>query len=107
MPWQAALSLVFWNGIAFLILSISGLRKKLAEAIPPGLQVGIQAGIGFFIALLGLKAAGIVIADPNTIITHGTMTSPAVLLALVGLFLICILSAKKIPGAIGCIHLQT
>ena len=100
LPWQAALSLVFWNGIVFLILSISGFRKKLAEAIPPGLQVGIQAGIGFFIALLGLKAAGIVIADPNTIITHGSMTSPAVLLALAGLFLMCILSAKKIPGAI-------
>ena len=100
LPWQAALSLVFWNGIVFLILSISGFRKKLAEAIPPGLQVGIQAGIGFFITLLGLKAAGIVIADPNTIITHGAITSPAVLLALLGLFLICILSAKRIPGAI-------
>ena len=100
LPWQAALSLVFWNGIVFLLLSISGFRKKLAEAIPPGLQVGIQAGIGFFIALLGLKAAGIVIANPNTIITHGNMTSPAVLLALAGLFLMCILSAKKIPGAI-------
>ena len=100
LPWQAALSLVFWNGIVFLLLSITGFRKKLAEAIPPGLQVGIQAGIGFFIALLGLKAAGIVIADPNTIITHGSMTSPAVLLALLGLFLMCILSAKKIPGAI-------
>ena len=62
VSWQAALSLVFWNGFVFLILSISGFRKKLAEAIPPGLQVGIQAGIGFFIALLGLKAAGIVIA---------------------------------------------
>ena len=100
LPWQAALSMVFWNGIVFRLLSITGFRKKLAEAIPPGLQVGIQAGIGFFIALLGLKAAGIVIADPNTIITHGSMTSPAVLLALLGLFLMCILSAKKIPGAI-------
>ena len=100
LPWQAALSLTFWNGIVFLILSISGLRKKLAEAIPQGLQVGIQAGIGFFIALLGLKAAGIVTSDPNTIITHGSMTSPAVLLALGGLFLMCILSARKIPGAI-------
>lgn len=100
LPWQAALSLTFWNGIIFLILSITGFRKKLAEAIPPGLQVGIQAGIGFFIALLGLKAAGIVTADPNTIITHGNMTSPAVLLGLGGLFLMCILSAKNVPGSI-------
>ena len=69
LPWQAALSLTFWNGIVFLILSVTGFRKKLAEAIPPGLQVGIQAGIGFFIALLGLKAAGIVTSSNATIIT--------------------------------------
>jgi len=100
LSWQAALSLTFWNGIVFLILSLSGFRKKLAEAIPLGLQVGIQAGIGFFIALLGLKAAGIVTASPATIITHGNMTSPPILLAIGGLFLMCILSAKKIPGAI-------
>ena len=100
LPWQAALSLTFWNGIVFLILSVTGFRKKLAEAIPLGLQVGIQAGIGFFIALLGLKAAGIVTSSKATIITHGDMTSPAILLALGGLFLMCILSARKIPGAI-------
>jgi len=100
MSWQAALSLTFWNGIIFLILSVTGFRKSLAEAIPPGLQVGIQAGIGFFIALLGLKAAGIVESSPATIITHGDMTSPAILLAFGGLFLMCVLSAKKVPGAI-------
>jgi AGZA family xanthine/uracil permease-like MFS transporter len=100
VSWQAALSLTFWNGIVFLILSLTGFRKKLAEAIPPGLQVGIQAGIGFFIALLGLKAAGIVTASPATIITHGDITSPAILLAFAGLFLMCVLSSKKVPGAI-------
>jgi len=86
LHWQAALSLTFWNGIIFLILSVSGLRKKLAEAIPAGLQVGIQAGIGFFISLLGLKAAGIVIANQNTLVTHGEITNPAILLGLAGLF---------------------
>ncbi|MEO0509742.1 MAG: NCS2 family permease [Verrucomicrobiota bacterium] len=100
LSWQAALSLTFWNGIIFLILSITGLRKKLAEAIPPGLQVGIQAGIGFFIALLGFKAAGIVEASPATIITHGDFVSPPILLAIAGLALMCVLSAKKVPGAI-------
>jgi AGZA family xanthine/uracil permease-like MFS transporter len=100
ISWQAALSLTFWNGIIFLILSVTGFRKRLAEAIPPGLQVGIQAGIGFFIALLGLKAAGIVQASPATIITHGDITSPPILLAFAGLFLMCVLSAKKVPGAI-------
>lgn len=100
VSWQAALSLTFWNGIIFLILSVTGFRKRLAEAIPPGLQVGIQAGIGFFIALLGLKAAGIVEASPATIITHGDIAAPHILLALGGLFLMCVLSARKVPGAI-------
>ncbi|MEM7790054.1 MAG: NCS2 family permease [Verrucomicrobiota bacterium] len=100
LSWQQALSLTFWNGIIFLILSITGFRKKLAEAIPVGLQVGIQAGIGFFIALLGLKAAGIVVASADTIITHGDITSAPILLAFAGLFLMCVLSAWKIPGAI-------
>lgn len=100
LSWQAALSLTFWNGIIFLILSVTGFRTRLAEAIPPGLQVGIQAGIGFFIALLGLQAAGIVQSSSATIITHGDMDAPHILLALGGLFLMCVLSARKIPGAI-------
>lgn len=100
VSWQAALSLTFWNGIIFLILSVTGFRKRLAEAIPLGLQVGIQAGIGFFIALLGLKAAGIVESSPATIITHGDIAAPHILLALGGLFLMCVLSARKVPGAI-------
>ncbi|MGZ0654237.1 NCS2 family permease [Coraliomargarita sp. W4R53] len=100
IPWQAALSLTFWNGIIFLLLSLTGVRKKIIEAIPKGLQVGIQAGIGFFIALLGLKAAGLVQASPATIITHGDFSDPVVLLALGGLFLICVLSVWRVPGAI-------
>lgn len=100
IPWQAALSLTFWNGIIFLILSLTGMRKKIIEAVPKGLQVGIQAGIGFFIALLGMKAAGLVQASPATIITHGDFSDPVVLLALGGLFGICVLSVWRVPGAI-------
>lgn len=100
VPWQAALSLTFWNGIIFLFLSVTGFRTRLAEAIPPGLQVGIQAGIGFFIALLGLQSAGIVKSSSATIITHGDMAAPHIILALGGLFLMCVLSARKVPGAI-------
>lgn len=100
IPWQAALSLTFWNGIIFLTLSVTGMRKKIIEAVPKGLQVGIQAGIGFFIALLGMKAAGLVQAHPATIITHGDFSNPVVLLALGGLFAICVLSVWRVPGAI-------
>jgi AGZA family xanthine/uracil permease-like MFS transporter len=100
IPWQGALSLTFWNGIIFLILSVSGVRKQIINAIPKGLQVGIQAGIGFFIALLGMKAAGLVEASPATIITHGDFSNPVVLLGLAGLFAICVLTVWRIPGAI-------
>jgi AGZA family xanthine/uracil permease-like MFS transporter len=100
IPWQAALSLTFWNGIIFLIFSVTGVRKRMIEAVPKGLQVGIQAGIGFFIALLGMKAAGLVEASPATIITHGDFTNPVVLLALGGLFAICVLTVWRVPGAI-------
>ncbi|MDQ8195836.1 NCS2 family permease [Coraliomargarita sp. SDUM461004] len=100
IPWQGALSLTFWNGIIFLLLSASGIRKQIIDAVPKGLQVGIQAGIGFFIALLGLKAAGLVQASPATIITHGDFSNPVVLLGLGGLFAICILTVWRIPGAI-------
>jgi AGZA family xanthine/uracil permease-like MFS transporter len=100
IPWQGALSLTFWNGIIFILLSASGIRKRIISAVPKGLQVGIQAGIGFFIALLGLKAAGLVEASPATIITHGDFSDPIVLLGLGGLFAICILTVWRIPGAI-------
>lgn len=100
VPWQGALALTFWNGLIFLIMSVTGFRKRIVEAIPKGLQVGIQAGIGCFIALLGFKAAGLVQASPATIITHGDFTNPAVLLALGGLFLMCTLSVWRVPGAI-------
>lgn len=100
VPWQAALSLTFWNGVVFLLLSVSGLRSKLADAIPAGLQVGIQAGIGFFIVVLGMKAAGIIIPSTETIMTHGDFLSAPVLFALGGLTLMAVLTVLKVPGAI-------
>ncbi|MGF1450672.1 MAG: NCS2 family permease [Opitutales bacterium] len=100
VPWQGALALVFWNGVLFLALSVSGLRRQVAEAIPVGLQVGIQAGIGFFIAFLGFQDAGLVVPNDATMIAHGNLTSPPALLAVGGLFLIVALTARKVPGAI-------
>jgi AGZA family xanthine/uracil permease-like MFS transporter len=100
IPWQGALSLTLWNGVIFLVLSASGVRTLIINAVPKGLQVGIQAGIGFFIALLGLKAAGLVEASPATIITHGDFGNPVVLLGLGGLFAICALTVWRVPGAI-------
>jgi adenine/guanine/hypoxanthine permease len=84
VPWQAALSMTFWNGLVFLILSVTGMRKKIAESLPNGLKVGIQVGIGFFIAFIGLKNVGIVVNHDATLVTVGSLKSPASILVILG-----------------------
>ena len=71
IPWQAALGLVFYSGLIFLALSVTGLRKKLVEAIPIELKLAITGGIGFFIAFIGLKNGGVVVANPATFVGLG------------------------------------
>jgi adenine/guanine/hypoxanthine permease len=100
IPWDAALGIVFWNGVLFLLLSLSGVRTKIAEAIPAALKNGVQCGIGLFIAFIGLKNAGIVVANPATFVTIGDLSQPAALLALVGILLTIVLVIKKVTGAI-------
>jgi len=100
VPWEAALALTFWNGIAFLLLSMSGLREKLVEALPDSIKLGITAGIGIFIAFIGLKNVGIVVGDEATLVSVGNLTSPGSLLVLLGLVLIVALTLKKVAGAI-------
>jgi len=100
VPWQAALALTFWNGIAFLLLSVSGLREKLVDALPDSIKLGITAGIGIFIAFIGLKNVGIVVGDDATLVSVGNLTSPGSLLVLLGLVLIVGLVIKKVAGAI-------
>lgn len=100
VPWQGALALVFWNGILFVILSVTGLRRRVAEAIPDCLKIGVQCGIGFFIAFLGLKNAGLVVAHPATLVSVGDFSSPTALLALGGLILTAALMRRGVPGSI-------
>ncbi len=100
VPWQAALSMTFWNGLVFLILSVTGMRKKIAESLPNGLKVGIQVGIGFFIAFIGLKNVGIVVDHEATLVTIGSLKSPSSILVIVGIIFMTVLSIKKLPGAI-------
>ncbi len=91
LSWEAALAAVFISGILFLILSISGLRKLIIDAIPQGLKYAVGAGIGFFITFIGLKNMGIIVSDPATFVTLGDLGHPAVLLGIFGLFLVVIL----------------
>jgi AGZA family xanthine/uracil permease-like MFS transporter len=100
IPWEAALGIVFWNGILFLILSLMGIRKKIAEAIPGALKVGVQCGIGLFIAFIGLKNAGLVVDNPATFVALGDLSEPATMLALIGIVFTIVLVVKKVTGAI-------
>ncbi|WP_158968978.1 NCS2 family permease [Paraglaciecola sp. L3A3] len=100
IPWDAALGIVFWNGIIFLLLSVTGVRTKIAEAIPMALKIGVQCGIGLFIAFIGLKNAGLVVDHPATFVTIGNLSEPATMLALAGILLTIVLVIKKITGAI-------
>lgn len=100
VPWQSALGLVFYSGVLFFILSVSGLRRRMIDAFPLSLKIGISAGIGMFIALLGLKNAGLVVSDPNTVVALGNLTQPGPLLALGGIILAAVLVARRVPGAL-------
>ena len=96
--WEEALAAVLVSGVLFLIVSITGLRKLVINAIPKNLKLAVGAAIGFFIAFIGLKNAGIVVAHPSTFVELGNLAQPTVLLGVFGLILIFILYAlnKKI-----------
>jgi len=100
VPWQQALGMVFVNGVIFLLLSLTGVRKRIIEAIPYELKIAITCGIGLFIAFIGLKNGGIVVASPATFVTHGDLATGSAALCLGGIILTAILVARKVPGAI-------
>jgi len=97
--WRTALGCVFFSGVLFLALSISPLREWIVNSIPASMKSAIAAGIGFFLALIGLENAGIVVADKATLVTLGAFTVPA-LFACGGFIVLAGLAARKIPGAI-------
>ena len=98
--WQAALASVFVSGLFFLIVSVTGIRKKIINAIPKQLKQAIGAGIGFFIAFIGLKNAGIVVANASTFVSLGNLLEPTVLLAVFGILLTIFLVAKNVRAAV-------
>lgn len=100
IPWQSALGLVFINGCIFLILSVTGVREKILAALPLSLKIAVSAGIGLFIAFIGLQNGGLIVANPATMVTMGDLSSPPVALFGLGVLLACVLVARKVPGAI-------
>jgi AGZA family xanthine/uracil permease-like MFS transporter len=98
--YQQALTAVFVAGVVFIILSVSPARKYIINSIPKSMKLGIGAGIGLFLAIIGLKSAGIVVDHPATLVGLGDVASLPVLLAGLGFIIMAVLSNRKIPGAI-------
>lgn len=98
--WQQALGIVFISGIVFIILTVTGARKAIVEAIPISLKHAIGGGIGLFIALIGFKNAKIVVGSEATLVTFGSFSDSGVILALIGLVIMGALMARKQKGAI-------
>ena len=99
-PWQFALTAVLIEGLVFIILTITNVREAIVNAIPASLRNAIGAGIGLFIAFIGLSSAGIVVSDPSTLVTLGDITSGSALLAFIGIIITGFLYVKNVPGAI-------
>jgi adenine/guanine/hypoxanthine permease len=100
VPWQTALGVVFLSGLLFLLLTLTNIREQIVNGIPDCLKHGTAAGIGFFIAFIGLRNAKIIVANSATFVGLGKASDPQVLLAAAGLLLIAILMARRIGSAI-------
>lgn len=100
VPWAQALGMVFVNGCIFLLLSVTGVREMIVAAIPYPLKIAITCGIGLFIAFIGLKNGGVVVANAATFVTHGDFATGPVALCLGGILLTAVLVARRVPGAI-------
>lgn len=99
VPWETALGIVFISGFFFLLLSIGGIREKIANAIPLPLKIAVGGGIGMFITLIGLKNLGLVVASPATLVALGPITVP-VIIGIVGLIVAMVLEIEQVKGGI-------
>ena len=97
-PWQMALTAVFIEGIIFILLTATKVRAWIVDAIPASLKRAIGAGIGLFIAFIGLKNAGIIVDNPATLVSLGKVTEGSALLGLIGIIVTSVLVVKKVPG---------
>lgn len=96
--WQMALTAIFLEGILFILLTITNVRKLIVDAIPMNLKRAIGAGIGLYIAFIGLKSAGIIVSSESTSVTLGTLSDSTSLLAIIGLLLTSVLVILKVRG---------
>lgn len=98
--WQFALTAVFLEGILFILLTITNLREKIVEVLPDTLKKAISAGIGLYIAFIGLKSADIIVDNPATLVSLGKISEGSALLGIIGIVVTSILLVKNIKGAL-------
>ena len=98
--WEQGLFAIFISGLLFMIIAGTGLREKIINAIPNSLKYAVSAGVGFFIAFIGLKSVEIVVSSEATMVTLGNLTAPMTLLGIFGIFLTLILIARGVNTAI-------
>lgn len=100
LSWQQALAAVFVSGILYFVIAITGVRKIIVKSIPQSLKYAVGAGIGLFIAFIGLVNGGIIVANPATFVSLGNLGNPVVLLALFGIVLTIVLLGLKVKAAV-------
>ncbi|CAI6200105.1 Xanthine/uracil permease family protein [Escherichia coli] len=100
LPCQVGMGAIFWVAIGLLLLTIFRVRYWMIANIPVSLRVGITSGIGLFIGMMGLKNAGVIVANPETLVSIGNLTSHSVLLGILGFFIIAILASRNIHAAV-------
>ncbi len=100
VPWQTALGVVFLSGLLFLLLTLTNVREHIVNGIPDCLKHGTAAGIGLFIAFVGMRNAKIIVANPATFVAFGRISDREVLLAAAGVILIAILMIRRVGSAI-------
>ncbi|EDG6615771.1 NCS2 family permease [Salmonella enterica subsp. enterica serovar Typhimurium] len=100
LPWQVGMGAIFWGAVGLLLLTILRVRYWMIANIPVSLRVGITSGIGLFIGMMGLKNAGVIVANPETLVSIGNLTSHSVLLGVLGFFIIAILASRNIHAAV-------
>lgn len=100
LPWEAALGAVFISGCLFLLVTLVRIREMIVNGIPHAIRVAITAGIGLFLAIIALKNAGIIVANPVTMVALGDLHQPAAVMAIVGFLAIVALERLRVKGAI-------
>ena len=98
--WQFALTAVFLEGLVFLLLTVTNLREKIVDVIPPALKTAISAGIGLYIAFIGLKNAEVIVDNPATLVSLGKLTSGSGLLGIIGIAITSVLLVRNVKGAL-------